>query len=340
MDPTYDRTLISLRTFGAEVEGVPLTAEGMDVDALERALGAGPAPRLVYSIPTYQNPAGVTLPAEARRRLVELCRAAGVLLLEDDPYGLLRFEGDAEPSLHELDGGDNVIYSSSFTKTVAPGLRTGYLVLPERLTGPLAKISENTTIGPNSFAEATLNAYCRAGRFEPNVELATAALRERRDAMEAGLREHFPEGARWTTPRGGYFYWVRPARVAGHGRAAGGGDRARRPLRQGCGLPLLGRWRQLAAARFQRRVGRADRRGRCPAGRAACRGAGSGDGLARRQATPAATCGRRSSSGLRTSSGCSTRRAWRGETISPRSAGRKVGHGSARSSAHRLVLRK
>src|SRR4051794_7692686 len=151
-DPTYDRTLISLRTFGAEVEGVPLTADGMDVDALERALGSGPAPRLVYSIPTYQNPAGVTLPAEGRRRLVELCKAAGVLLVEDDPYGLLRFEGEKEPSLHELDGGDNVIYSSSFTKTVAPGLRTGYLVLPEPLAGPLAKISENTTIGPNTFA--------------------------------------------------------------------------------------------------------------------------------------------------------------------------------------------
>jgi len=129
-------------------------------------------------------------------------------VVEDDPYGLLRFEGAPAPTLHELDGGDNVIYSSSFTKTVAPGIRTGYLVLPERLAPALARLSENTYIAPNTFAEATLNAYCRAGRFEPNVERATAMLKQRRDAMEAALREHFPEGATWTTPQGGYFYWV------------------------------------------------------------------------------------------------------------------------------------
>ena len=206
-DPTYDRTLISLRTFGATVEGVPLTGDGIDVGALERALDAGPAD-LVYTIPTFQNPAGVTLPEDGRRRLVELARAHGVLVVEDDPYGLLRFEGERLPTLHELDGGDNVIYSSSFTKTVAPGVRTGYLILPERLVGPLKAISENTIIGPNSLAEATLAAYCRAGRFEPNVERVTAMLKARRDAMEEALRRHFPAGATWTTPTGGYFYWV------------------------------------------------------------------------------------------------------------------------------------
>jgi 2-aminoadipate transaminase len=207
-EPTYDRTLISLRTYGAEVVPVPLTAEGIDVEQLERTLQQHPSARLLYVIPTFQNPAGVSLPEDGRRRVVELARQYGVLVMEDDPYGLLRFEGDAAPTLLELDGGDNVIYSSSFTKTVAPGIRTGYLVLPERLVAPMAKLSENTYIGPNTFAEATLAAYCRAGRFEPNVERVTGQLRERRDAMEAGLRAHFPRGARWTTPEGGYFYWV------------------------------------------------------------------------------------------------------------------------------------
>jgi DNA-binding transcriptional MocR family regulator len=111
-------------------------------------------------------------------------------------------------TLHELDGGEHVIYCSSFTKTVAPGVRTGYLVVPERLVKPLAVLSENTQIGPNTLAEAVLAAYCNAGRFEPNVARATAGLRTRRDAMERALRAHFPEGARWTTPRGGYFFWV------------------------------------------------------------------------------------------------------------------------------------
>jgi len=207
-DPTYDRTLKALRAFGASVDGVPVTADGIDVTALEARLGAGPAPALLYLIPTFQNPSGVSLPEEGRRRVVELCRAHGLLLMEDDPYGLLRFEGAAAPTLLELDGGDNVIYSSSFTKTVAPGLRTGYLILPERLVGPLARISEDTVIGPNTLAEATLTAYCRAGRFEPNVERATGILRERRDAMEEALRSAFPEGAHWITPQGGYFYWV------------------------------------------------------------------------------------------------------------------------------------
>ena len=207
-DPTYDRTLIAMRTFGAEITGVALTPEGIDTDMLERVLDAGPAPKLLYVIPTFQNPSGLTLSLERRHRLLDLCRQRGVLVMEDDPYGLLRFEGEALPTLHELDGGDNVIHSSSFTKTVAPGIRTGYLVLPERLAAPLARISENTVIGPNTLAEATLDAYCRAGRFEPNVARATADLMERRDAMEAALREHFPPDARWTTPSGGYFYWV------------------------------------------------------------------------------------------------------------------------------------
>lgn len=207
-DPTYDRSLIALRRHGAEAVPVTLEADGVDVDALRAALDQHPAARMIYVIPTFQNPAGVTLSRDKRSALVALAQERGVLLVEDDPYGLLRFEGDADPTLFELDGGDNVVYSSSFTKTVAPGLRTGYLVLPERLVAPIAKLSTNTYIAPNAFAEATLAAYCRAGRFEPNVASATAGLKTRRDAMELALRDSFPEGARWTTPAGGYFYWI------------------------------------------------------------------------------------------------------------------------------------
>ena len=277
-DPTYDRTLISLRTFGATVEGVPLTGEGIDVGALERALDAGPAD-LVYTIPTFQNPAGVTLPEDGRRRLVELARAHGVLVVEDDPYGLLRFEGERLPTLHELDGGDNVIYSSSFTKTVAPGVRTGYLILPERLVGPLKAISENTIIGPNSLAEATLAAYCRAGRFEPNVERVTAMLKARRDAMEDGLRRALPGRRDLDDADRRLLLLGRPARGAGHRRPAGGGRRTRRPLRQGRRLLVLRRRQVVAAAGLQRRAAGEHRRGRCPAGRTARRVARARRGL-------------------------------------------------------------
>ena len=150
----------------------------------------------------------MSLPEEGRRRVVELARRHEVLVVEDDPYGLLRFEGEPAPTLHELDGGDNVVYSCVVHQD-------GGARHPHRLPGAAradgggdgAAVGEHL-IAPNTFAEAALAAYCRAGRFEPNVERATATLKQRRDAMEAALREHFPAGARWTTPEGGYFYWV------------------------------------------------------------------------------------------------------------------------------------
>jgi 2-aminoadipate transaminase len=207
-DPTYDRTLKVLVAAGAELRAVPLEADGIDLDAVRQAFDASPLPTLAYLVPTYQNPSGVCLSLQKRRAVVELARERGVVLVEDDPYGLLRFEGEALPSLSELDGGDNVVYSCSFTKTIAPGVRTGYLVLPERHVPALATLSANTYIAPNSFAEATLAAYCRMGFFEPNVARARDGLRLRRDAMESALREHFPQGSSWTTPQGGYFFWV------------------------------------------------------------------------------------------------------------------------------------
>ena len=206
--PTYDRTLKILRGAGADIHTVALDDGGLDVDRLAELLAGGLRPRLVYVIPTYQNPSGACASLARRQALLELAREYDLVLVEDDPYGLLRFEGEALPTLHELDGGERVIYCSSFTKTIAPGVRTGYLVLPEPLVKPLAVMSENTQIGPNTLAEAVVWAYCDAGRFEPNVARATEGLRARRDAMEAALQEHFPQGSRWTTPRGGYFFWV------------------------------------------------------------------------------------------------------------------------------------
>jgi 2-aminoadipate transaminase len=205
-DPTYDRTLTTFRHAGARVHAVPLRDDGVDGELFGEALAERPT--VAYLIPTYQNPSGVCMSLETRRRVVALAREQEVVLIEDDPYGLLRFEGERLPTLHELDP-ENVIHSSSFTKTIAPGVRTGYLVLPERLVASFGRISANTYIAPNSLAEATLAAYCRSGRFEPNVERATAELKRRRDAMEQALAAHFPDGSSWTTPSGGYFFWVR-----------------------------------------------------------------------------------------------------------------------------------
>jgi 2-aminoadipate transaminase len=207
-EPTYDRTIKVLRAHGAAIEVAPLQEDGPDLDRLEELLSATPKPRAVYLIPTYQNPSGLSTSLEKRRAIVRMARERGVLVVEDDPYSLLRYEGEPLPSLHELDGGDNVVHSSSFTKTIAPGVRTGYLLLPERLVPPLRLLSTDTTIAPNTLAGAVVAAYCEAGRFEPNVARAVEELRRRRDAMEEALRDAFPSGARWTTPAGGYFFWV------------------------------------------------------------------------------------------------------------------------------------
>ena len=130
--PTYDRPLKILRELGAEIVPLHCDDDGLDPDALEAALGGGEPPAFLYLIPTFQNPSGRTLPVERRRRIVELAREHDLLVLEDDPYGLVRYEGEPLPSLFDLSGGE-VAYSSSFSKTIAPGLRVGWFVLPEGL---------------------------------------------------------------------------------------------------------------------------------------------------------------------------------------------------------------
>ena len=205
--PTYDRPLKILAAAGSQVTAVACDADGLDPEALERELAAGPAPAFLYTIPTFQNPSGRTLGAERRRRLVELAREHVLLVLEDDPYGLVRFEGEAPPTLFELDGGERVAYSSSFSKTIAPGLRVGYFVLPHRLEQELEAIAVSTYITPALLAQATVAEYLRRGLFEPGLERVRGLLRARRDTMLAAV-ERFPPGTSWSRPEGGYFLWL------------------------------------------------------------------------------------------------------------------------------------
>lgn len=205
--PTYDRPLRILAGLGARVEALPVDDEGVDLDALERALAHGDRPAFLYTIPTFQNPSGRTLSTERRRRLVELARAHELFVLEDDPYGLVRFEGEPPPSLFELEGGDLVSYSSSFSKTIAPGVRVGWFVLPAGLAARLEAVAVSTYISPPFLSQATVHEFLRRGAFEPNVERVCGLLRARRNAMLAALEEHFPD-ATWSRPAGGYFLWL------------------------------------------------------------------------------------------------------------------------------------
>jgi 2-aminoadipate transaminase len=203
--PTYDRPLKLLARAGADVVALPMDDEGLDPDALERELAAGAS--FLYTIPTFQNPSGRTLSVERRRRVVELAAAHGVPVLEDDPYGLVRYEGEPPPSLHEL-GGDAVLYASSFSKTVAPGLRVGWFVLPAELAATIEARAVSTYISPPFITQATVFELADRGSFEPNLERIKGLLRERRDAMLAALERELAGRATWSRPDGGYFVWV------------------------------------------------------------------------------------------------------------------------------------
>lgn len=207
--PTYDRPLKILAAFDAEVSALPMDDQGLDLDALIAELERGPKPAFLYTIPTFQNPSGRTLSAARRTQLIEIAREYELLVLEDDPYGLVRYEGEPEPSLYELEGGDRVIYSSSFSKTVAPGLRVGYFVLPTKLAAPFEAQATFSYISPPYLAQATINEFIRRGRFEPNLERVRGLLRARRDAMLSALEAEFPDGdVGWSRPSGGYFLWL------------------------------------------------------------------------------------------------------------------------------------
>jgi 2-aminoadipate transaminase len=205
--PTYDRPLRLLAGLGAEVFALRLDDGGLDVDLLEVVLRQGLRPSFLYTIPTFQNPTGRTLEAKRRRRLVELASRYGLLTVEDDPYGLVRFEGPAMPTLFELAGGEHVVYSSSFSKTVAPGLRVGYLITPETLAFDIEAAAAATYITPSLLPQATLFEYLRLGCLRPNLDRTCRLLRQRRDALLAALAAELPE-ARWSRPSGGYFLWL------------------------------------------------------------------------------------------------------------------------------------
>jgi len=204
--PTYDRTLLMLQRLGVELVPVPLEADGLDVAALEAALAEGPI-KLAHVIPNFHNPAGCTLSAEKRARLVELAGEHGFWIFEDDPYRELPFEGEALETMLALDSADRVIHASSFSKTVSPGVRVGYLAGPAEQIGKLAKRANETYISPNMLAEAVVLELCRSGGLDANIEFVKGALRDRRDALVEALREQIPE-AQFVVPGGGYFLWL------------------------------------------------------------------------------------------------------------------------------------
>jgi DNA-binding transcriptional MocR family regulator len=204
--PTYDRTLLLLQQLGVELVPIPLEADGLDIGALQTALYQEPV-KLAHVIANAHNPAGCTLSEQKRRRLVELADEHDFWIFEDDPYRELPFEGEPLPTMLSMDQAGKVIHASSFSKTVSPGVRVGYLAGPAEEIKKLAKKANETYISPNMLAEAIVLELCRSGELDRNIEFVKGELKARCDALVAALKEQIPE-AEFVVPDGGYFLWL------------------------------------------------------------------------------------------------------------------------------------
>ena len=210
--PTYFGATGGLSTLGAKLTGVPVDDEGLNTGALaeelERLKGAGQPVKAVYVIPNFQNPTGATLTLERRRRLLDLACQHDLMIFEDDPYGELRYEGRALPSLKALDESGRVVHLRSFSKTLAPGLRLGWLSGETKVVRQLALLKQYVDACTNSLGQHLLYELMRRGLYEARLKVIIAHYRRKRDFILKELSCHFPPSVRWNRPEGGFFLWV------------------------------------------------------------------------------------------------------------------------------------
>ncbi|WP_328998698.1 PLP-dependent aminotransferase family protein [Kribbella sp. NBC_00709] len=206
--PTYTNGSATALSYGAELLEVPVDADGMIVDDLPRLLD-GRTPKAIYTIPTFQNPSGATLSLERRHRLLELARSWGSMVIDDDPYGLLRFAGEPLPTLRELGAGDPLVFAvRTFSKIVAPGLRVGWVDAAPELQQLLINAKQAMDTCTNLPAQRLLAGFLEGGHLENHLVTQQAQYKRRKEAMHEALTEHFGDIARWTDPEGGFFLWV------------------------------------------------------------------------------------------------------------------------------------
>jgi 2-aminoadipate transaminase len=212
-DPVWPGGVGLFNTIGAKVVTVPLDGQGMRVDVLEERLAAlkarGVRPKFIYTLPTFQNPAGVTAPVERRLRIIDLAAEYDTFVFEDDAYNDLRFDGEPLPAIYALDrerGGNRVISIGTFSKILGAGMRIGWVVAPPAIVSKIAGLKGDGGVSP--FATTTTAEFCLAGRLEPHIELLKGVYQRKRDAMVGALEEHMPESVTWTVPDGGFFLWL------------------------------------------------------------------------------------------------------------------------------------
>jgi 2-aminoadipate transaminase len=210
--PTYPGAVPVFCAYQADVVQIEMDAAGMRVDLLEAELERldreGRTPKFIYTVPTFQNPAGVTMSLARRRRLIEIAHERELLVLEDNPYGLLRYEGEPLPPLYKLDGGIYVMYLGTFSKILSPGIRLGWVVAPPPVLDKINLGKQAADLCTSTLSQLMVKAYFERGRWQDYVESLTASYRTRRDTMLDALADHFPPQAEWTRPSGGLFIWA------------------------------------------------------------------------------------------------------------------------------------
>jgi len=210
--PTYPGALPTFAAYQADVIQVECDRDGMKTDLLEQTLteleAGGKRPKFIYSVPTFQNPGGMTLSLERRHRMIEIARQFEILVVEDNPYGLLRFEGEPLPSLYSIDGGGFVIYVGTFSKIVAAGLRLGWVVAPPPVRQKIVLGKQAADLCSSNFVQEFALRFLQSGYFDEYVDGLKILYRGRRDAMLGAIAEYFPHGAEWSRPDGGLFVWA------------------------------------------------------------------------------------------------------------------------------------
>ncbi|MEX5637914.1 PLP-dependent aminotransferase family protein [Parafrankia sp. FMc2] len=209
--PTYVTAINTFAAYQARIVHVPMDGDGLSPDALAETLARlaaeGARVKLLYTVPTFQNPGGITLTGPRRAEVIEICRRAGVLVVEDNPYGLLSFTGEPVRAMR-ADAPDDVVYLGSFSKTLAPGLRVGWALAPPAVTARLVLAAESAILSQSMFTQLAVERYLATQPWAEQVKAFREMYRERRDAMLDALDEAMPPGATWTRPDGGFFVWL------------------------------------------------------------------------------------------------------------------------------------
>ena len=210
--PTYPGAVPTFNAYQADVVQIDMDSEGMRVDLLEETIDAlereGRRLKFIYTVPTFQNPAGATMSLARRKRLVEIANDRELLVLEDNPYGLLRYEGEPLPPLYSLDGGVYVMYLGTFSKILSPGIRLGWVVAPPPVLEKINVGKQGADLCTSTLSQLMVQAYFERGDWQEYVQALTGVYRPRRDAMLEALGEFFPREAEWTRPDGGMFVWA------------------------------------------------------------------------------------------------------------------------------------